>query len=138
MGQGKPEFGQTLRVSSPLKRVSQGVRSTVRAFRRQQTPAEHALWELVRDRRLDGLKFRRQFPLSIFVADFCCFELKLIVELDGGVHETKEQAAHDRNRDVYLQSLGYTLLRFPNEQVFANPYEILQAITAEACRLRGP
>ncbi|HKI04184.1 MAG TPA: endonuclease domain-containing protein [Thermoanaerobaculia bacterium] len=135
MAQGKPGSGQTLRSSSSLKRVSQGVRSTVRAFRQQQTPAENAFWELVRDRRLEGLKFRRQFPISIFVADFCCFDLKLIVELDGAVHETREQAGHDLNRDFYLQSLGYTLLRFPNEQVFANPSEILQAITAEARRL---
>ena len=136
MDQGKPESGPTLRSSSSIKRVSQGVRSTVRAFRRQKTPAEHAFWELVRDRRLGGFKFRRQFPISIFVADFCCFELKLIVELDGCVHETREQAAHDLNRDFYLHSLGYTLLRFPNEQVFANPSEILQAIIVEARRLR--
>src|SRR5215216_4233613 len=102
------ESCQTLRSPSPLKRVNLGVRSTVRHFRRQQTPAERALWELVRNRRLDGLKFRRQFPISIFIADFCCFELKLIVELDGVVHAMHGQAAHDLNRDLYLQSLGYT------------------------------
>jgi very-short-patch-repair endonuclease len=113
------------------------MRSGVRELRRQQTPAEGALWELLRNRRLDGLKFRRQFPISIFIADFCCFELNLVVELDGGVHAMREQAAHDANRDCYLRSLGYTLLRFPNERVFDNPSSILQAIAAEARRLRN-
>jgi len=108
----------------------------VRAFRRQQTPAERQLWNLLRDRRLQGLKFRRQFPIPPFVADFCCFELKLIVELDGPVHETPHQSAHDENRDFYLQSLGYTILRFSNLQLFKTPEALLQRITAEAHRLR--
>jgi type I restriction enzyme R subunit len=109
----------------------------VRDFRRQQTPAERALWKLIRDRRLEGLKFRRQFPITIFVADFCCLELKLIVELDGGVHETASGTAHDANRDFYLRSLGYTILRFPNAQVFADPAAVLQRIAAEARRLQS-
>jgi very-short-patch-repair endonuclease len=111
------------------------MRSIVRDFRRQQTPAERALWQLLRDRNLEGLKFRRQFPIPPFVADFCCFDLELIVELDGGVHESQRQSAHDENRDIYLRSLGYTLLRFPNSDVFNAPDAVRQRITAEARRL---
>src|SRR5215207_1966164 len=100
----KSEDGRSLRNAFPLsaRRAGQGMKTSVRDFRRQQTPAEQTLWELLRDRRLDGLKFRRQFPITIFIADFCCFELKLVVELDGGVHEMRDQAAHDVNRDSYL------------------------------------
>jgi uroporphyrinogen-III synthase len=101
-----------------------------------QTPAEKALWELLRGRRVAGLKFRRQFPITPFIADFCCFELKLIVELDGEVHTAAPQAAHDENRDLYLHSLGYTILRAPNEQVFSDPESLLRAITEAAERRR--
>jgi type I restriction enzyme R subunit len=111
------------------------MRTSVRDFRRQQTPAERALWELVRDRRLEGLKFRRQFPIPPFIADFCCFDLRLIVELDGGVHETR--SGHDTNRDFYIRSLGYTILRFPNSEVFSAPATILDRIAAEARRLQS-
>ena len=113
------------------------MRSSVREFRRQQTPAERWLWKLLRDRSLEGLKFRRQFPIPPFIADFCCFDLKLIVELDGGVHGTPQQSAHDENRDIYLRSLGYTILRFPNSEVFKTPDAVLHRITTEAHHLRS-
>ncbi|HEV8582715.1 MAG TPA: endonuclease domain-containing protein [Thermoanaerobaculia bacterium] len=111
-----------------------GGKAHVRELRREQTAAEKALWEMLRGRRLGGLKFRRQFPISPFIADFCCFALKLIVELDGEVHAAAPQAAHDENRDIYLRSLGYTILRFPNELVFSNPESLLRAISETAER----
>src|SRR5262245_30345891 len=113
-----------------------GGRARVRELRREQTSAEKALWEMLRGRRLAGLKFRRQFPMSPFIADFCCFELKLIVELDGEVHASTPQTAHDENRDFYLQSLGYTILRFPNERVFSSPESLLRTIS-EAAELKS-
>jgi uroporphyrinogen-III synthase len=114
-----------------------GGRARVRELRREQTTAEKALWELLRGRQLAGLKFRRQFPITPFIADFCCFELKLLVELDGEVHTAGHQAAHDENRDLYLRSLGYTILRFPNDQVFRDSESLLRTIAeaAERCRL---
>ncbi|HSK78973.1 MAG TPA: endonuclease domain-containing protein [Thermoanaerobaculia bacterium] len=114
------------------------MKTNVRDFRRQQTPAEQALWELLRDRRLDGLKFRRQFPIAIFIADFCCFELKLVIEVDGGVHELPYQKAHDENRDTYLRSLGYTILRLPNEQILTDPATVMRRIRNEAQRIQSP
>ena len=57
-----------------------------RDLRKRLTPAERILWRLLRDRRLKGLKFRRQFPIGPFVVDFCCYELRLVIELDGEVH----------------------------------------------------
>ncbi|HTG34365.1 MAG TPA: endonuclease domain-containing protein [Thermoanaerobaculia bacterium] len=83
------------------------------------------------------IEIRRQFPIPPFIADFCCFDLKLIVELDGGIHGTPQQSAHDENRDIYLRSLGYTILRFLNSEVFKAPDDVLQRIAAEAHHLRS-
>lgn len=94
------------------------------------------MWEILRDRRLEGIKFRRQSPISIFVADFYCAELKLVVELDGEVHADRQQAAHDENRDLYLRSLGCTILRFPNRELFRNREAVLTQILAVATNLR--
>jgi len=99
-----------------------------RELRRKATPAEAALWKLLRHRRLQGLKFRRQFPIGNFVADFCCHGLRLVVELDGEVHATSAQAAHDGNRDWYLRWRGYTVLRFPNDQIFDEPEYVLEEV----------
>jgi len=111
--------------------------SRARELRKTSTPAEQALWVLLRDRRLRRLKFRRQTPVSIYCADFYCHALKLIVELDGAVHEAPHQRAHDVNRDSYLRSLGHTVLRFSNDAVLHEPETVLDRIVAEARRLEG-
>ena len=111
-------------------------RRRARELRREQTPAEAALWELLRDRQILGLKFRRQSPVSRYIADFCCPDLRLIVELDGEVHSTDAQIAHDENRDEYPQALGYEVLRFPNEQLLNDPGSVLDQITQSVLALR--
>jgi len=103
-------------------------RARARELRREQTPSEEALWDLLRDRSALNLKFRRQHLIGPYVADFYCHELKLIVELDGGVHHDPSQAAHDQNRDANLTSLGYKILRFANEDIHENPQTVLDRI----------
>jgi very-short-patch-repair endonuclease len=120
----------------PRRVVSAGLRAVARELRSKQTPAEQRMWRLLRDRRLRSLKIRRQFPIGSFVADFCCFELKLVVELDGEVHAEPRQVAHDENRDIYLRSQGYMVLRFVNQRVFKDPAGVLQEIV-EAAWQRG-
>ncbi|HYO12984.1 MAG TPA: endonuclease domain-containing protein [Thermoanaerobaculia bacterium] len=112
----------------------QGTKRRVRnrELRREQTLSETILWELLRDRQLVELKFRRQHPIGPYIADFCCHEVRLIVEVDGGVHQDPSQAAHDVNRDANLAALGYTVLRFTNDQVFKDPYAVLCRITEVA------
>jgi len=105
-------------------------------MRREPTLAEEKLWERLRDRQLLGLKFRRQVQIDGYIADFCCRELRLVVEVDGKFHETQEQAAHDANRDAYLKIRGYAILRFPNEDVFLNSRSVLERIAYTARRLR--
>jgi very-short-patch-repair endonuclease len=99
-----------------------------RELRKDQTPAEEALWQLLRNRRLLRLKFRRQVPLGPYIADFYCPRYQLVVELDGPSHDEPQQAAHDEDRALYLKALGVTILRFPNQRVFEEPDAVLGEI----------
>src|SRR2546421_5212781 len=105
-----------------------GLRKLVRELRKELTSAETLLWELIRNRRLLGFKFRRQHQIGRYVADFYCREAQLVIECDGSVHEGNEQRQHDHNRDVYLASQGIRVLRFTNEQVLNDTHGVLDEI----------
>jgi very-short-patch-repair endonuclease len=104
-------------------------RQRARQLRRDQTDAEQRLWAKLRDRQLGGAKFRRQHPIGPFVADFCCPQRKLIVELDGGQHA--EDVAADQKRSRFLEAQGYRVLRFWNHDVLKGTDAVLERI-AEA------
>lgn len=91
-------------------------RRLARAQRKAPTSAEKVMWSILRGRRFEGFKFRRQAPMGRFVADFVCLERCLIVELDGPFHDPRE----DLLRDDWLLSQGYRVLRFSNEEVQFN------------------
>ena len=86
-------------------------------LRRRATPAERCAWRLLRNRRLLGLKFRRQHPVAGIVADFACLEHRVVLELDGAYHDTPEQRAYNHRRDTILRSLGYTVIRLENREL---------------------
>ena len=88
-----------------------------RKLRREQTASEAILWEALRNRKLEGRKFRRQHPIGQFVVDFYCDVEGLIVEVDGSVHELPEQQELDRQRQVLLESLGLRFVRLTAKQV---------------------
>jgi len=90
------------------------------ALRKNETKAEDILWEYLRARRMLGLKFRRQHPINQFIADFYCHELKLIIEVDGEVHEKNDQKAYDSARSAYLKKLGIHILRLKNKEILAD------------------
>ena len=94
-------------------------------------------WQILRDRRLQGIKFRRQSPIGIYIADFHCRELNLVVELDGEIHEGSRQSAHDENRDSYLRSLGCTILRFSNRDLLEDRDLFVSKILQSAANLRN-
>ncbi len=98
-----------------------------RELRQRQTPAEEFFWELVRDRRFEGYKFRRQHPLGRFIADFYCPELRLAVELDGGIHAT--QVERDRARDEILAQHDIRVVRIRNEGFLADPEATLAQLS---------
>lgn len=105
-----------------------------RKMRREPTEPEVWLWTCLRSRRLGGVKFRRQRPLSRYIADFCCDELKLVVELDGAAHV--QQQEYDAVRDDYLAAAGYRVLRIANNDLEASPEAVLTRIMVEVDRLR--
>ena len=104
--------------------------SVARKLRSNQTDAELKLWLRVRGRRLGGLKFRRQVPISGFIADFLCEEAKLIIEVDGGQHT--EPSRSDMERTRIMQDAGFLVLRFWNNEVLANMDGVLQRILETA------
>jgi very-short-patch-repair endonuclease len=83
-------------------------------MRREATLAERLLWARLRGGKLDGLKFRRQVPLGHYIADFACFDPKLLVECDGGQHA---DSRHDEARDAWFVAQGFLVLRFWNGQI---------------------
>jgi very-short-patch-repair endonuclease len=112
-----------------------GAHERARALRREMTQAETKLWRMLRSRQIEGHRFRRQVPLGRYIADFVCHEARLIVELDGGQHDSLSQQEVDRSR--FLQSEGYRVLRFWNHEVLANP-EGVHAMTVENLRRPHP
>jgi adenine-specific DNA-methyltransferase len=103
--------------------------SRARQLRARQTEAERKLWYLLRDRRLNGAKFRRQVPIGNYIVDFVCQEAKLVVELDGGQHT--EQVAYDTARSEWLATVGYRVLRFWNTDLTENEEGVLTATVNE-------
>jgi Type I restriction-modification system methyltransferase subunit len=101
-----------------------------RELRQKSTPAEHIFWEMVRDRRFLNLKFRRQHQIGEYIADFYCDEHKLVVELDGSVHDSSQRQKIDHKRDGYLKSLGLKVLRIPNEQFLNDPANFLNMVAS--------
>ena len=97
-----------------------------RKLRKESTAVEMKLWHYLRNRRFLKLKFRRQYPIGSYIVDFICLEKKIIIEVDGSQHI--EQQAYDAIRTNYLESFGFKVLRFWNNEVNANIYEVLEVI----------
>ena len=98
-----------------------------RNLRRNQTPAEKKLWSRLKDRQLNGVKFRRQHAISNYIPDFCAVKEKLIIELDGSQH--LEQTEYDEERTKYFESQGYRVIRFWNNQIMNDLNGVILAIT---------
>jgi len=102
------------------------IRQKARQLRVSSTDAEYRLWWQIRNRQLVGWKFRRQMPVDHYIVDFMCAELKLVIEIDGGQHA--EARLYDDERTAYLQSEGYQVVRFWNNEVLGNTEGVLQRI----------
>jgi very-short-patch-repair endonuclease len=101
-------------------------RELARCLRRRQTRAESKFWEMVRDRRLDGMKFRRQQVIQGFVADFYCPQCELVVEIDGDYHMGMDRA--DRERELAFRALGLSVVRFTNREVLDEEQEVVRQL----------
>lgn len=99
-----------------------------RALKHAATEAEQALWQELRNRKCNGYKFRRQHPVNRFVADFYCHELKLVIEVDGGIHNDITTKERDDGRTVVMNELELTVMRFSNDDVFNKMEWVLEEI----------
>ena len=101
-------------------------RRFTKLLRRRMTPAEKTLWTALRNRKLQGSKFRRQVNVGPYIADFFSWEHRLIVEVDGGVHDEREE--YDEERDTYFYDRRFKVVRIRNEEVLHNLNSALQKI----------
>ncbi len=108
------------------------LRDFARSMRANATKAENMLWQALRRGQLEGLIFRRQYPLDGFILDFVCFRPKLIIEVDGGQHSGK---VADHSRDAHFAASGFIVLRFWNDEVERNLNGVCGHILAEAARI---
>jgi len=97
-----------------------------RDLRNNMTDAERAIWRLLRQRQIDGHRFRRQVTIGPYIADFVCLEAKLVIEIDGGQHA--EQQSYDATRDALFRDQGFRVLRFWNNDVLKNPEGVISVI----------
>ena len=109
-----------------------------RELRKNQTESEKVLWEVLREFRSYGYVFRRQHPIDIFIADFYCHKLSLIIEVDGGVHSSEEARKHDEGRSAELEKIGIRVIRFTNEQVLNDKDIVVKHIKRYIAELTSP
>ena len=107
-----------------------------RQLRNNPTDAERTLWSILRGRQVSGRKFRRQAPIGPYIVDFVCHDNGLVIEVDGGQHT--EQANYDAERAAWLESRGYRVIRFWNNQVLEETDAVREAIFIAVRRLSPP
>jgi very-short-patch-repair endonuclease len=105
-----------------------------KSLRKNLTPAEAALWRLLKGEQMDGRKFRRQFSVGYYILDFYCHSEKLALELDGAHHFTEEGRAYDEKRDAYLNKQGILVIRI-EKKVFENTGQVLDFIKSNFSRV---
>jgi very-short-patch-repair endonuclease len=114
----------------PSWHVTSKQRNHARALRKNLTDAERAMWAMLRGHRLNGIGFRRQYPVGPFIADFACLTAKLVIEIDGGQHFSDDGEVRDARRTAYIESHGFRVLRFTNHDILANRSGVLESIAA--------
>ena len=121
---------KTLQSDNMWKGASPKIFSNAKKLRDSATVAEEKFWLAVKNNQIEGFKFRRQHPLSFYIADFYCHALKLVIEIDGGYHLTEEQQLLDEERTKHIEFQGLKVIRFTNEEVLAQLPEVIDKIKA--------
>ncbi len=105
----------------PHSNIDPKTRTRAKKLRTELTKAEARMWNMLRDFRARGARFRRETPIGPYIADFAWLSARIVIEVDGDSHETSEGRKHDNQRDRFLQAQGFTVLRFDNAQVIDGP-----------------
>jgi very-short-patch-repair endonuclease len=112
----------------PHSNITPKTRTRARTLRYELTKAEQVMWDILRDFRSRGARFRRETPIGPYIADFAWLSARIVVEVDGDSHETDSGRRHDFRRDAFLKSQGFTVLRFDNDQVLDGPDHVVLTI----------
>lgn len=107
-----------------------------KALRKVETEAEKILWKWLNKNQIQGLQFRRQHPINRFIADFYCHKIKLVIELDGGIHELDKNKEYDGERSELFRKFGLKVIRFTNSQIINNTEVIASIIKQNVTDLR--
>ena len=99
-----------------------------RELRKKSADAESFLWEYLKNGKVEGIRFKRQYSVERFVLDFYAPKLKLAIEVDGPIHDKKEQAEHDEMRSDFLLNTGIKFIRFKNEEIQNNIFKVIERI----------
>jgi len=98
-------------------------------LRKNLTKAEAIIWNYLKGKKIEGVKFRRQFPIGIYIVDFAAVEIKLIIEIDGATHSSDDRVKYDNARTQFLTSQGWKVIRVWNNDIYNNLNGILQSIS---------
>lgn len=112
----------------PHSNIAPKTRNRAKRLRSEMTKAEAAMWNMLRDFRPRGARFRRETPIGPYIADFAWLSARIVVEVDGDSHETETGRRHDLRRDAFLDSQGFTVLRFDNLQILDGPDHVFLTI----------
>ena len=123
-----PFYYQHVKKQSYYYNAPDNSNKTAKYLRKRATPAEKLLWTFLRRGYLNGFKFRRQHPIEFYFADFYCHKAKLVIELDGPIHERNSSIEWDINRTAVMGNHEITVLRFKNQEVFENIENVLKQI----------
>ncbi len=127
------EITENLRRPKKEQPRRDGMIGAARQLRSNPTAAETVLWEALRRKQADGMRFRRQRVIGPYIVDFCCLSHKLVVEVDGAHHHDPEYRAYDEDRTVFLEAHGFQVLRFENSDVMND----VDGVVARICREDG-
>ncbi len=107
-----------------------------KSLRKSMPPAENRLWYFIRKKQLNNLRFRRQHSIGPYIADFACLEVKLVIELDGEQHGFDENIKKDKIREQFMETAGWCVLRFWNEEIYKNIDGVRETILIKAHELQ--
>ena len=99
-----------------------------KGLRRKMTPSEKVLWQRLRAKKIEGFKFRRQHPIKYYIADFYCHEARLVIEVDGPIHDRNDCCEHDQQRNGIFEDFGIMVLRFSNDEIRYHLKQVLKKI----------
>lgn len=111
------------------------IHERARLLRKKMTNAETLFWKEVSNKKFLGFKFRRQHPIGKFIVDFYCHELKLVIEIDGNIHEFIDSKEYDQGRTYELEEFGLQVLRFQNEEVEKEMEKVLFVLRSKIVSL---